>query len=418
MKTIPLKANVLGNNFTNGYALPFDYDVPYIVCYGQSLSVGGGATDGNSNFRNMLSFIGGCNEWASNVDINNASSVSSFYGTGLVLLNTVAEKSHPPVAAAQIAWLSLLEKENQLALDMFNYQFLMSTPGESGATIEAFEKGTATYNRLVFSVQKGKELAEKQGKTFGVPVIYWVQGESDRDTDFDTYYNKLKQLFIDLDTDIKAITGQTKDIQFIPYQMSPFLEFNGGASACNSPYVHLKICQDVENVHMGGAMYQYQYSDALHPSDRAIIGHQLGIQAKRVLNDEKPLPLFYPNSHEILQLGGEWYLRLSYDVPVAPMRFDVSGDKWHNQNGKQPNYGFELINSSNVDIIAAEPTIIRGTTLQIKCAENPTGSTLRYAITGHYGGGNLCDSQNIIVRNKNTDYVLDNYAVAFRDYTI
>ena len=40
------------------------------------------------------------------------------------------------------------------------------------------------------------------------------------------------------------------------------------------------------------------------------------------------------------------------------------------------------------------------------------------ACIGIDGGGNLCDSQNILIRNKNTDYVIDNFAVAFSNYII
>ena len=43
---------------------------------------------------------------------------------------------------------------------------------------------------------------------------------------------------------------------------------------------------------------------------------------------------------------------------------------------------------------------------------------ISYAVNGHYGGGNLCDSQNITIKNKGIDYVVDNFAVAFSEYLI
>jgi len=155
-----------------------------------------------------------------------------------------------------------------------------------------------------------------------------------------------------------------------------------------------------------------------HPADRAVVGQQLGIIAKRIVNDENPYPVFYPKSRFVQNSGSYWVLNIEFNVPVAPMRFDVSGDLWHNPNGKQVNYGFKLLNSSLANIISAEPTIKRGNTLVIKCTENPTGAKLSYAIDGHYGGGNLCDSQKITIVNKSTNYVVDNFCVAFKDYVI
>ena len=43
---------------------------------------------------------------------------------------------------------------------------------------------------------------------------------------------------------------------------------------------------------------------------------------------------------------------------------------------------------------------------------------IRYAVNGHAGGGNLCDSQNIVITNKGVDYVIDNFAVGFSEYLI
>lgn len=54
----------------------FDYNTNMLICYGQSLSVGGGATNELSNFRNIVSFKGGCNEWASEVNVNDPVSVA------------------------------------------------------------------------------------------------------------------------------------------------------------------------------------------------------------------------------------------------------------------------------------------------------------------------------------------------------
>ena len=165
-------------------------------------------------------------------------------------------------------------------------------------------------------------------------------------------------------------------------------------------------------------MYQFDYTDLYHPMDRAIIGLQAGIIAKRIINDEKPLALFYPKTFSVQHSGDTWLLSIQFDVPVPPMRFvtDIP-DRWHNVNGKQKNYGFTLV-KNGIDIIVEEPVIKRGNTLVIKCKQNPSGASLNYATSGHFGGGNLCDSQNITVKCKNIDYKIDNFCPTFKNIII
>ncbi len=403
------------NQFLVGQeAKPFckllDYNTNMLICYGQSLSVGWGATDTNSNFRNIISFKGGCNEWASNVNIDDSASIANYYGDSLVPLSSIANKNWPPVVAIAIAWMDLLEKENGIDLCKFDNQFLLSTPGYSGVSIEMLSKDTEYYKRLLLGVKKAQEFSKKSNKTFGVPCLFWVQGEANEKDTEEQYYEKLKRIFIDLNTDIKSITKQKKDVNFITYQMAP-------VEGCGPSFAQLKLAKEKKNVYMGGTMYQYDYNDIWHPKDRAVVGIQLGITAKRIF-DHSPLKLFSPVNYKIKKENSQWKLYVKYEIPVPPMRFDTSGDKYHNLNGKQLNYGFILKNALGENIINREPYIINDNTLVIECSENPRNSKLSYALNGHYGGGNLCDSQNITIKIKNMDYVIDNFCPAFKDYII
>ena len=415
----------------DAYDADYNTDVNMLINYGQSLSVGGSLSSSDADFHKMLTFKGGGNEWRENVDIDDPTSVENYYGTDLLIFEETSVTVGAPAGCNALAWMERLINENNVDLDTFEYQFLLSTPGLSGAPIESFIKGTDCYKRLLFSVTKGKQLSNKMGKTFCVPVLFWVQGEGNTRVNPDNpdeleqdYYNKLKQMFIDLNADIKAITGQENDVAFITYQQSPVLDivWNDTNYKYSGPsWAHLRAALELENVYLGGAMYQYDYgTDLWHPTDRNIVGLQAGIVAKRIINDKAPYPVFYPKKHSIQkdELNGRWILSIEYNVPVPPMRFDISGDIYHNLNGKQENYGFKLVNSLGANIIDSEPTISRGNVLNIICSEDPTGATLSYATTGHFGGGNLCDSQNISVVVSNKTYVIDNFAAAFKEYNI
>ena len=400
-----------------------------IINYGQSLSVGGNTTSNAGDFYNMLTFKGGGNEWSYNLDITNQTQIDSFYGDSLLLFEDSSVSVGSPVAANAYTWMNRLNVENKIDLNNFDWQLICSTPGYSGASIGSFIKEpTAStpdnytyYERLLFSVQKAKELSNKDGKTFAVPCLFWVQGEADVTgtySDREVYKSTLRQLFTDLNTDIKNITGQPNDIKFIIYQMAPTKEL---INTCPETWISVELAKEENNnIYMGGVMYQYDYSDIWHPKDRTVVGLQAGINAKRIITDNNPYPVFDIKKHYVQEdtVNSLWLLSLEYDVPCPPMRFYHINDGYHNVNGYQPNFGFELKNNNGEDIIISEPVIKRGNTIIIKCSENPTGLKLSYATSGHYGGGNLCDSQNISINMNNKTYTLDNFAVAFKDYII
>ena len=424
-----------------------DSDVVMIINYGQSLSVGGSMTKNYTDFHNMLTFNGGSNEWASEVDITNEDIVGQYYGSQLYEIekhNLVSLNA--PVSANAIAWMKKLEDDG-IDVDKNKYQLLGSAPGYSGASITTFVKdasktspytGFNCYERLLFSVQKGKELANKDGKTFSVGAIFWVQGEADSyKKDQEWYYNTIKQLIADLNSDIKSITGQKNDIAFIIYQMSSYLEPNEQWQSRKGPsgetWISLQLALEGQKarengtddisrlVYYGSSMYQYDYgTDLYHPLDRTIVGLQAGINAKKIVNDNMPYPVFFIKNYAIYENCQEefWTLKIKFDVPVKPMRFYYPDDGYHNVNGKQENYGFKLVDENGNSIIASEPEIENGDILVIKCNKKPLGCKLSYATSGHFGGGNLCDSQdeNFTINNKN--YCIDNFCPSFKDYII
>ncbi|WP_298881947.1 sialate O-acetylesterase [uncultured Polaribacter sp.] len=391
------------------YNIETKYNVEGILTYGQSLAVDNGASNSNSDFKNTLSFIGG-NSVVNSIDL------SSF-----IKVKEATNISYAPVMASTLVALNLIEEENNLDIEEYGYQYLSLTGGVSGAPVSSMKKGTSAYQNVIEAITSAKALSNQQGKTFAWRVINWVQGESNRFNTKEQYYNQVEQLFYDFNTDIKKITGQKEDIKFIIHQTSPWIGRDLGGT---TPHPHnnvqeaqLQLANDKTNVYMDGGSYQFKYNDFFHPSDRAVIGLKQGVFLKRIINDNKEWRTFQPISHSIVSYGNKYHIHLKFDVPVKPMRFDVSGDIWHNPNGKQPNFGFEVLDNG-IEKQVKEPYITLGNTVVLTTEKNPEGMTIRYAVNGHKGGGNLCDSQNIIVENKGVDYVIDNFAVSFSEYII
>ncbi|GAA0883287.1 hypothetical protein GCM10009120_18840 [Sphingobacterium siyangense subsp. cladoniae] len=380
-----------------------DYDVSMKGAIGQSLELAGNAANATSDFANSITFSG------SGTNINATTATANF----IPVANAV---TFTPVSASMVTVNQLLKKENNVDLSKFGNMYLIGAGGVSGGSITEMNKGTNAYNYFIAAVTRAKELCDVQGKTFGVPSIYWTQGEGDRAKTKQQYYDLLKQLFIDLNNDIKGITGQTKDVIFFTYQTSAWkgvLNTDGNYYQLGVQNAQVQLANDMPNVFLSTAMGQLKYNDPYHPEDRSDVGTNRAVAWKRVIIDGEDWPTFQPVSHQIV--GN--FLHLKFAAPVLPIRFDVSGDRWHNPNGKQPNFGFKVL-KNGVDIISSEPFISKGNTVIIPCASSPLGSTVEYAVDGHYGGGNLCDSQNITIRLKNMDYKLDNFSVSFDDYLV
>jgi len=385
------------------------YNIEGILTYGQSLAVGSGASDTSGDFKNSLTFVGG-NSLTGTIDL-----------TSFVNLEDASNITYAPVMASTLVALNLIERENQVDLTQLGYQYMPLTGGVSGGAVSSMNKGTTAYQNVIDAVTSAKTLANQQGKTFAWRVINWVQGETNRFDTKQAYYDAVELLFNDFNTDIKAITGQTEDIIFIIHQTSPWLGRDlGGASPhphINVQEAQLQLAIDKANVYMDGGSYQFAYGDYYHPIDRAVVGLKQGVVLKRVLNDGEGWKTFRPISHQVITDGNKYYTHLKFNVPVKPMRFDISLDSWHNPNGKQSYFGFEVLDN-DIEQQRKDPFITLGDTVVLTTDTNPIGMIIRYAVNGHAGGGNLCDSQNIIIKNKGIDYVIDNFAVGFSEYII
>jgi hypothetical protein len=405
--------------------LIFLYTILMIVIYGQSLAVGGGAGSAVNDYQNSLTFPGGSSLFA--VPFTTTAEKQAYFGSAFKTMNNVTTAAYPPATAALTAVLSLIKSENGVDLAKFGGQFIPQTGGVSGSSIITMNKGTKAYSDIMEVITTATEFAHALGKTFAVPVLGWVHGEADRSQTQEWYYGHLSQFFTDFNTDVKAITGQIEDVQFVIHQTSPWRDvwYPSGAKTQQTgdtafdykmgvQNAQLQLVNERANVHMLGGTYPFDYADFFHPRDRAVIGLPMGIYIKRLICDGVALPTFQPVSHKVV--GN--FIHLKFDVPVKPARFDSGSDIWHNKtNGKQPNWGFRVY-KNDIDIISAEPFIVQGDTVVIPCSQSPIGATIWYAANGHWGGGNLCDSMNITIKNKNVDYILDNFAIAFDNYLI
>ena len=299
-------------------------------------------------------------------------------------------------------------------------------PGGLGMQpIKNLMKGSSPYNKFLEEIACAFNRAQNKGWMFNIPAICWMQGESDiADYPETNYKDLLKQMYSDLNTDIKKITHQTNDIRIICYQSNVvtkgkrYKPNNFKGTEAQTPQAQMELIRDDSAFWASGPMYPYSYvNESLHPD---------GISQKRFgyLVAETILDLIHHKKHFIgvIPLKTEIKdneLRILFNVPSPPLCFDTVSVR------KVSNYGFNVIRKDNVDIVS--DINLDGDTVIIKCKESPIGCKIRYAVNGEYWKsgfnvgprGNLRDSQGI---NKQIEihskkYALHNWCFQF-DYLI
>ena len=297
-------------------------------------------------------------------------------------------------------------------------------PGGLGMQpIKNLMKGSSPYNKFLEEITCAYKNAQEKGWDFNIPAVCWMQGESDiadyPDTD---YKSLLKQMYQDLNADIKNITHQSNDIRFICYQTNVVTKgkryksnhFNG--TEAQTPQAQMELIRDDSLFWASGPMYPYSYvNESLHPDgmSQKRFGYLVAESVLDLLHHEKRFIGVAPIKTDIKDNE----VRILFNVPCPPLCFDTVSVR------KINNYGFNVIRKDDIDIISN--VNIDGDTIIIKCCESPIGCKIRYAVNGDYmksgwrigPRGNLRDSQgtNKHVEIQGRNYALHNWSYQF-DY--
>jgi hypothetical protein len=286
----------------------------------------------------------------------------------------------------------LMESQDGLTTQNIDYRFLGSCPGKGRQPIAELTVGTIPYQRVLYEATQGLALANAAGLTYGVPCVIWIQGESDVDvgTTHAAYLAALLNLFQQLNADLKSITLQTKDVQFIMYQTAR----PGCFPFATAQY---EVAQQTANVHIGTPCYPFQtdgppWSDGVHLDNVSYktMGAYFGSAYKRlVVNGEKWLPL----SPTAITASGN-VITLALNVyggaqVVADMQTTTT------TNPIKPSLGFTLLDASGNSLdIDGQVAVTGGDQITITSPEPvASGFVLEYGnLINGFGGGNIRDN--------------------------
>ena len=293
--------------------------------------------------------------------------------------------------------------------------------GQDGTIISELGKGSEPYQKFVDDIETAFQSAKKRGWDFVMPALCWMQGETDVTTYPGTNYRELLLKFSkDINDDVKRITGQKQDVEFVCYQTGPVTRaphFNPLSYNCSEteiPQTQLELVRDNPAFHASGPMYPYDFVDEIIHIDG--ISHQRHGQlvAMSMLDilrhQKKPRGLLPLNARS---QGQEVFI--DFQVPAPPLVIDTI------RVAKADHYGFSVITPDNRNI--AQAVSLHDKSVHIQCSENTENCRVRYAINGeksksgrlHGPRGNLRDSQgdSTTLLIKGNAYPIDNWCWQF-----
>lgn len=368
------------------------------ICYGQSWSMGydTDAIVSEQRYDSLMLDSGLMNNPVSNLVVS-ASSLSPLVEATVWNSPSQTQKCGETPCTAQTDIIKqLLISENGLNPSDIKYQIFSAAPGMGNKSLEELAYGTDYYNRLIDVITTANNLARAQGKVFVVPAISWAQGRATSNDD--TYYDQLEELRVHMDTDIKAITGQTIPVKLIAWQA-----VFGSTTPKRFYDRYVYASEKYENIICSGTFYNYEHvaNNNLHltANSQDWLGTQFGIAYKRsIIDGEKFIPL-KPKKVEVY--GNIVYI--DFYVPVKPLVFDTT------LVAEVANKGFQIIDANSVEKTITAVEIVSPDRVKLVCSSNVVSTD--HIVYGNVGGtnyspttgkrGNLRDSQNIIYTNHN-----------------
>lgn len=287
----------------------------------------------------------------------------------------------------------------------FDPMIVAFTAGIGGRLYRDLKKGTVAYNNMMLAVQRVKELVEAAGYRLVVPCVVIVHGESD--SGLKEYRTGIYQWQVDMDADIRAITGQAAMIPCVCSQASVFqndlpeeqLFGTGGIDGTNvgrriwGVYPTYDACKSRTTHHMAGVYYNLQFAnvgpfDGLHLGNygHSMNGEYIALTIMSTIFGTKDFGTIMPKKTNPVTFNGTNQVDITFDVPVGGL---VRDESISDPGG----WGFELFDGdgwsmTNPDVhpgVTVTPQILAPDTIRLTCSEPvPAGPqrAVGYALHG------------------------------------
>ena len=252
--------------------------------------------------------------------------------------------------------------------------------GRGGTAISHLVKGSGPYNALLEDIRKSYDEAKKRGMEFFVPTVCWMQGESDMFDYTRVDYRKiLRQFAIDVNRDIKKITGQKRDVKIVGYQsccLAKCYKFIPESYDCyeiSVPQTQMQLIRDDSLFVAGTPVYFLDFvDDTIHLDGKSqtVVGRYNAAAVLDIVRQENSRRGLYP-----IDVNSEGKMTtIEFNDYDGTLEFDTI-----NVN-KVKNYGFSVITPDNKDI--AQKVTIVDNKIVIECNDDTKGCRVRYGANG------------------------------------
>jgi hypothetical protein len=332
----------------------------HLLSYGQSLSIGGAAggppisaTQPYSN----VTFDGGPRA---------GDQVTYSYSPLKPLVEELDAGGRSETICSGAANYALTLAATEDGVTPSGHVILASAPGLGGAGINGLKKGSLQYTNVFLQhVTQAKALAVD----YAAHAFCWIQGEADGNlgTTYSTYRSLLEQLQVDIEADIKAISGQTSPVYCFTYQTSSRVTINSAAVTL----AQLDLAQKNAKFTLATPCYHLPFSDGTHltPDGYKWLGAYFGRCYKQLVFDRVKPKFLNPLS--ATRRGN--VIRVRFDVPAPPLVLDTT------TLALATDFGFKVLDGASTATISS--VSIDGSDAVIVLSATPTGVVkVRYGL--------------------------------------
>lgn len=358
-----------------------------VIVYGQSLSIGAFSTPvlSSSQYYSNITFGSG----PRSAKVGNTAGATTNLSPGTTttkalvedLVGAYAESGLGETPCSGLANEAVERAGRESGLAAASFVIFASAPGRGGEPIASLSKGQPDYNNFIDHVTQAKARAVAASKSYALHAVCWVQGESDvtNGTTRATYKAALLQLQSDIDTDVRAITGQSAPVHLLVYQPT-----HGIRTTPDTTDQVVRAFQDAVNastrIHFVTPIWDLpRVGDLLHLTNVGshLLGRRFGRAYKQLVVDGIKPEAIWP----LAASAKTTTLTIALRVPHGPLVID---------NALLPaatDYGFKVVDDtgtltiSNIKVVEATKVQI---TLNRALGANPK---VRYALD--YAGAGL-----------------------------
>jgi hypothetical protein len=381
-----------GDGGTGGTVTPMSpHDWVGVIGMGQSLSVGwdAPAVDTNASFDNLMLRDNGADPkypledsataaWSAEPLANPIRVASAGTGPGYSdgqypnniwhSGDTYGETPHVAMANA-ISWTCQARGDECVTAH---------TVVGNGA-LDNHKKGTRQYQGAVNEAKVFKALADAAGKSYGVGAVVLTHGETDAFNP--SYGTGVYELIQDLDTDLKAVTGQSQDVILIASQQSSTAA-GWGTTSGSAVQIWKAAFDHPGEIVISGPKYQYgAYGLHMAAGGYERIGEKYGEVFDLIVNQKVDWRPVGPKS--VSRTGA--VITIEMDVPNPPLVWDENLSKPHQSahSAWSEGRGFEVIDQAKNELEIASVAIDEDSIVLTLAEEPAPGTSLKvgYALT-------------------------------------